>query len=60
MTKSGKILVSAGVTIIVIAIIYKIQKHKNAKHRVNKKDLKEGFANCANYEKHKTKFTRTN
>ena len=58
MTQSGKILVSAGVTIMVIAIIYKIQKHKNAKHKVNKKDLKEGFASCANYEKHKGRFTK--
>ena len=31
MTKSSKILISAAVTIVVIAIIYKIQKHKNAK-----------------------------
>ena len=58
MTKSSKILISAAVTIVVIAIIYKIQKHKNAKHHVNKKDLKEGFASCSNYEKHKTKFTK--
>ena len=58
MTKSSKILISAAVTIVVIAIIYKIQKHKNAKHHVNKKDLKEGFASCANYEKHKTRFTK--
>ena len=28
------------------------------KHAINKKDLKEGFASCANYEKHKTKFTK--
>ncbi len=57
MTKSGKIVISAAVTIVVIAIIYKIQKHKTAKHKINKKVLKEGFANCANYEKHKSKFT---
>ena len=31
MTKSGKIVISAAVTIVVIAIIYKIQKHKTAK-----------------------------
>ena len=58
MTKSTKVLISAGVTIIVIAMIYKIQKHKNAKHKINTKDLKEGFASCANYKKHQTKFTQ--
>ena len=57
MTKSTKVLISAGVTIIVIAMIYKIQKHKNAKHKINTKDLKEGFASFANYKKHHTKFT---
>ena len=58
MTKSTKVLISAGVTIIIIAMLYKIQKHKNAKHKINTKDLKEGFASCANYKKHQTKFTQ--
>ena len=53
MTKSSKVLISAAVTIVVIAIIYKVQKHKQVKHKVNKKALKEGFANCNNYKKHK-------
>ena len=35
MTKSTKVLISAGVTIVVIAMIYKVQKHKNAKHKIN-------------------------
>ena len=58
MTKSAKILISAAVTIVIVAMIYKIQKHKNAKDKINTKDLKEGFANCNNYNKHKEKFTQ--
>ena len=57
MTKSVKILISAAVTIVIIAIIYKTQKHKKSKHSINKQALKEGFANCANYDKHKSNFT---
>ena len=54
MTKSVRVLMSAAVTIVIIAIIYKTQKHKRAKNSINKQVLKEGFTNCANYEKHKS------
>ena len=57
MTKSVRVLMSAAVTIVIIAIIYKTQKHKRAKNSINKQVLKEGFANSANYEKHKSNFT---
>jgi hypothetical protein len=57
MTRSVNILLSGAGTIVIIAIIYKTQKHKRAKHSINKQVLKEGFANVANYEKHKTNFT---
>jgi len=57
MTRSVKMLMSAAVTVITIAIIYKTQNQKRVKHSINKQSLKEGFASNANYEKHKTKFT---
>uniref|UniRef100_A0A6C0C6M9 Minor capsid protein P9 transmembrane helices domain-containing protein n=1 Tax=viral metagenome TaxID=1070528 RepID=A0A6C0C6M9_9ZZZZ len=57
LTKSVKILLSAAMTIIIIAIIYKTQKKKRVKNNINKQLLKEGFTNAANYEKHKSNFT---
>ena len=57
ITRSMPILISAAGTIVVIAIIYKTQQHKRVKTSINKQALKEGFANSANYEKHKTNFT---
>jgi hypothetical protein len=57
MTKSVKVLMSAAVTVVIIAIIYKTQHHKRVKHSINKQVLKEGFTNSANYEKHKSNFT---
>ena len=44
LTKSVKILLSAAMTIIIIAIIYKTQKKKRVKNNINKQLLKEGFA----------------
>ncbi len=58
MTKSTKILVSSFITIFIIAMIYKIQKHKNSKKRLTKKLLKEGFINEINYVKHSDKFQK--
>ena len=58
VTKSLRILMTAGVTLIIVAIIYKVQKHKKVKKRINKQALKEGFANSANYIKHKGNFTK--
>ncbi len=57
VTKSVKVLISAVMTILIIAIIYKTQKQERIKNSINKQELKEGFANAANYEKHKSKFT---
>ena len=57
MTKSVRVLMSAAGTIVIIAIIYKTQKQERAKNSINKQVLKEGFANSANYEKHKSNFT---
>ena len=57
-TRSTKLLVTTAVTLVIIAIIYKIQRHKRIKRRVNKKALKEGFTNVNNYEKHKGSFTK--
>ena len=43
ITKSSKILITSSVTIVIIAIIYKTQKHKKIKNKINKKIMKEGF-----------------
>jgi hypothetical protein len=56
MTKSTKILVSSFITIFIIALVYKVQKHKISKKKITKKLLKEGFTNIINYENHNDKF----
>ena len=57
MTRSPKVLVSGCLTVFIIAIIHITQERKRTKHSINKSVLKEGFANSANYEKHKSNFT---
>lgn len=54
ITKSSKILITSGVTIIIITIVYQTQKHKKTKNKINKKFIKEGLQN---YNKPKEKFT---
>ncbi len=56
-TRLIKVLISGLVTIVIIAIIYKVKKHKYIKKKINKKSIKEGFANNYDYEKNASKFT---
>ena len=51
-------LISGVVSLTVIAILYKFQKNNQVKKKITKKQLKEGFANNENYEKHSGKFTK--
>lgn len=57
ITKSIKILISSGITLLIIAIIYKVQKHKKSKKKIAKKIFKEGFSSCKEYECNKPEFT---
>ena len=57
MTKSMKILISSGVTILVVAIIYKVQTNKNTKKKIANEIFQEGFVNSEEYEKKKSEFT---
>tara|TARA_Y100001970_G_scaffold283619_1_gene399267 strand:- start:37 stop:696 length:660 start_codon:yes stop_codon:yes gene_type:complete len=56
-THSLNILISAAVTLFIIAIIYKTQQHNIVKKKINHAIAKEGFTNPSQYEMVKQSFT---
>lgn len=57
LTGSVKVLVSAIITIVIIAILYKTRKHHDVKKELNRKIVKEGYTNRTLYKKTKQAFT---
>ena len=56
-TRAVNILISSAITLVIIVIIYKTQRHNVAKKKLNNKIAREGFANPVLYEMTKKSFT---
>lgn len=56
-TRSPKLPVSALITVVVVVIIYKTNKHNDIKRKIGEKIVREGFTNPALYKATQNSFT---